>query len=70
MRPHASNTSNLRASEDALDALDCSDVVTDVVTAEPGSVPCAPIVLRLWYAWVYRMSNVRGDHEGNGPGGF
>ncbi len=36
MRPRASNMSKLRASEDAFEALECSDVFTDVVTDEPG----------------------------------
>jgi hypothetical protein len=35
MRPRASNTSTQRTSRDAFEALECSDVVTDVVTAKP-----------------------------------
>jgi hypothetical protein len=51
MLPGASNTSKLRGFVDGLDAVDGVDVVTML------SRPAAR-ALRLWYAPVYRMSNV------------
>jgi hypothetical protein len=39
MRPQASNTSKLRASEDAFDALECTDVVTML---------SRPVIIKSW----------------------